>query len=894
MKKCLVMLLAACLIFSAVGCGGGTAWDENFVPEKPAPLYTASEEKAPSNEDQTLKLAVDPLSEEEVFYTLLGTDEGILPDDRQGDAQAINAALLKLSREHGGGTLYLPSGMYLLDEPILMQKNTALVGDWTAPDEEGVPADGTLLVIRFGAGTDSVAPADAAIRTAGGSAVRHLTIGYANQDAQNPVVYPYTIGNGEYLGARVEGVTLLNSYRGIRFANHNIVTLKDLYVTALCTGISIDGIYDIGVQENINVSYRYWAKAGGMLPDVPSEQIVREATRKATAFEYARYDWIYADHISAEGYGKGVHMTTTGNGTLNGQMTHYRLTDCQTALAVEAMNNIGVQISDSVFQATGENAAAIRTSSNMTFETVYQFDGCDFQSEGNAVFGGGTGVLSFADCTFTSSDPALAAVYAEAGSYLFDRCSFDSAGKDIEVPGSFEGDQFPRVSTMKLINCTFEGEKQIQSALTELGSPRHIEKNEDYGDLEVPNRVDENLTGKEVTGPEKTEIFNVLDYGAVADGNLSDNTGTDNTEAFQHALNVAGQNGGGIVFVPSGSYYLKDYLVIPEGVWLRGNAVTNKHFGVGAKGTTLITDCGKGKGGSDKAFLNLSANSGVSLLNVFYPDQHYKNQVAYTPAICIFGDQATVDRVTIPNAYIGVFNHGFRNFHSSFSRICGLNVSYLLVEADGLRIDYGLTTGGDWQDGEGRVDNAPPQDLWKSHPNYENTAIFIKDSDEVVLYESFTFGMGKGLHLVGEINGLRAIGFGVDASRDGIVFDHAGTDNVFLGTELVGVDSFFRTTKNFTGTVSLYNTMAWMSHAVNTVFDGNGTVNVRQYKVMQGEVLANSGTLNLTDSIFNGAGTHLSLTEGVRGGALNCMGAGVGFNFEGESSGFILENCTYV
>ena len=894
MKKVVIALVAVCLMFSAVGCGGEAPWGEDFVPEKPEPLYAASEVLPASHEDKNLKVEEDSVSGEPVFYTLLGTDEGILPDDTQGDSQAINAALEKLNQEHGGGTLYLPAGMYLLDEPIVMQKNTAIEGDWAAPDASGVPADGTLLVIRFGAGTDSENPADAAIRTAGGSAIRHLAIGYANQDPADPVVYPYTIGNGEYLGARVEGVTLLNSYRGIRFANHNVVTLQDIYMTALYKGVSIDGIYDIGVQENVNLSYRYWAGAGDLLPEVPSAAAVREATRRATAFEYARYDWIYGNHNSAEGYGKGICMTTTGNGSCNGQMTHYRITDCQTALSVETMNNIGVQISDSVFEATGQDATAVRTTDNMTIDTVYQFDSCDFSSEGSAVQGGGTGVLSFAGCSFSSADSALPAVYAEAGTYLFDRCSFDSAGKDIVVPGSFEGEDFPRVSTMKLINCTFNGEKEIESALTELGSPRHIDVTQDFGSAEVSNRAEEDVTAAPVSGPAKTDVFNVLDYGAVADGSLSGNTGTDNTEAFQHALNAAGANGGGIVFVPGGSYYLKDYLVIPEGVYLRGNAVSNKHFGVASKGTTLITDCGKGADGSAKAFLNLSGNSGVSLLNVFYPDQHYKNQVAYTPAVCVFGDGATVDRVTIPNAYIGVFNHGYKDFHAYYSRICGLNTSYLFVEADGLRLDYCLTTGGDWQDGEGRVDNAPPQDLWKSHPNYENTAILIKNTDSAVLYETFTFGMGKGLHLLGEVNGLRAVGFGVDASRDGIVFENSGDDNLFLGTELVGVDSFFRTTQNFTGTVSLYNTMAWMSYAVDTIFEGSGTVNVRQYKVMQGGIRAYSGTLNLCDSVFSGGGVHLNLSQGVQGGALNCMGAGIGFNVEGESSGFSLENCTYL
>ena len=148
MKKVVIALVAVCLMFSAVGCGGEAPWGEDFVPEKPEPLYAASEVLPASHEDKNLKVEENSVSGEPVFYTLLGTDEGILPDDTQGDSQAINAALGKLNQEHGGGTLYLPAGMYLLDEPIVMQKNTAIEGDWAAPDASGVPADGTLLVME--------------------------------------------------------------------------------------------------------------------------------------------------------------------------------------------------------------------------------------------------------------------------------------------------------------------------------------------------------------------------------------------------------------------------------------------------------------------------------------------------------------------------------------------------------------------------------------------------------------------------------------------------------------------------------------------------------------------------------------------------------------------------
>jgi len=57
--------------------------------------------------------------------------------------------------------------------------------------------------------------------------------------------------------------------------------------------------------------------------------------------------------------------------------------------------------------------------------------------------------------------------------------------------------------------------------------------------------------------------FNVMDYGAVPDGK------TDNTKAFQTALDDAGKVGG-IVRVPAGKFRFDGNLIIPRGTSLEG------------------------------------------------------------------------------------------------------------------------------------------------------------------------------------------------------------------------------------------------------------------------------------------------------------------------------------
>lgn len=59
-------------------------------------------------------------------------------------------------------------------------------------------------------------------------------------------------------------------------------------------------------------------------------------------------------------------------------------------------------------------------------------------------------------------------------------------------------------------------------------------------------------------------IFNIEDFGAAGEDLMDD------TFAFRCALAAAGDNGGGIVYVPRGRWIVSNYLVIPEFVTIRG------------------------------------------------------------------------------------------------------------------------------------------------------------------------------------------------------------------------------------------------------------------------------------------------------------------------------------
>src|SRR6267142_3886277 len=81
------------------------------------------------------------------------------------------------------------------------------------------------------------------------------------------------------------------------------------------------------------------------------------------------------------------------------------------------------------------------------------------------------------------------------------------------------------------------------------------------------------------------DTYSVADFGAKADGK------TDDTSAFQKALDAAGQAGGGHVYVPRGNYFFSGHLNIPNAVTLKGMWESiPSHVGIRDRGSPKPTD----------------------------------------------------------------------------------------------------------------------------------------------------------------------------------------------------------------------------------------------------------------------------------------------------------------
>ena len=157
--------------------------------------------------------------------------------------------------------------------------------------------------------------------------------------------------------------------------------------------------------------------------------------------------------------------------------------------------------------------------------------------------------------------------------------------------------------------------------------------------------------------PEGTGIFAVRDFGAKGDGK------TDDTAAFQKALDAAGAAGGGTVLADRGNYFFAGHLVVPKAVTLGGIWTSvPSHIGLRNPGLPKPTDDGttflvtENEGTEDGApFILLTDNSTLSGVVIFYPLQKVDEEPkSYPWTVAMRGRNCAVLDVELLNPYNGI------------------------------------------------------------------------------------------------------------------------------------------------------------------------------------------------------------------------------------------------
>ncbi len=371
----------------------------------------------------------------------------------------------------------------------------------------------------------------------------------------------------------------------------------------------------------------------------------------------------------------------------------------------------------------------------------------------------------------------------------------------------------------------------------------------------------------------QTDVYNVRDFGAKGDGK------TDDTAAFQRALDEAGKAGGGVVYAPRGLYLFKGHLVVPNGVTLKGVwESVPAHNGIRDAGLPKPSDDGttflvtEGAGSEEGApFITLNTNSTLKGVVIYYPDQKTDDvPTPYPWAIAMRGKNPAVLDVELLNPYNGIDatqneRHLIRNVHGQPLR-------------RGVLVDqiYDI----------GRIENVHFNPWFSMKPKLfewqmQNGEAFIFGrSDWQYVLNTFCYGYKIGYRFIqtkaGVCNG-NFLGIGADDCLVAVQVDQTAPMGVLITNgEFVsfrGSDpTMVRVAPSHSGTVRFVNCAYWGPNKQIAVIEGTGTVGFSDCTFMQWDkdregrsaIQARGGTVLVRGCEFRDNRPQVEIGEGVR------------------------------
>ena len=265
----------------------------------------------------------------------------------------------------------------------------------------------------------------------------------------------------------------------------------------------------------------------------------------------------------------------------------------------------------------------------------------------------------------------------------------------------------------------------------------------------------------------RADHVDVRDFGAAGDGR------TDDTAAFQKALDAAGRSGGGVVHAPRGNYFFSGHLDVPDAVCLAGAwESVPAHNGLRDPGLPKPTDDGttflvtEGAGREDgPAFITLHTNSTLKGVVLYYPGQNAEDvPKAFPWAVAMRGKNPAVLAVEMLNPYNGID--------------ATQNERHLIRDVHGQPLRRGILVDAVYD--IGRIENVHFNPWWSVSPKLfqwqmaNGEAFIFGRSDWQYVLNTFCFGYGIGYRFVrsraGVCNG-NFLGIGADDCHTALVVD---------------------------------------------------------------------------------------------------------------------------
>lgn len=367
--------------------------------------------------------------------------------------------------------------------------------------------------------------------------------------------------------------------------------------------------------------------------------------------------------------------------------------------------------------------------------------------------------------------------------------------------------------------------------------------------------------------------ISVLDFGAKGDGK------TDDTAAFQKAMDATAQAGGGTVLAPRGNYFFAGHLNVPPAVTLKGIwESVPAHNGIRDRGLPKPTDDGttflvtENKGTEEApAFITLNHNSTLKGVVIYYPEQKPDEEPAPYPwAIAMRGKNPAVLAVELLNPFNGID--------------AAHNERHLIRDVQGQPLRRGIFVDDIYD--IGRIENVHFNPWWSQRPRLfqwqqeHGEAFIFARSDWQYVFNTFCFGYNAGYKFAqtkaGVCNG-NFLGIGADDCFTAVLVENCAPMALLISNgEFVsfhGPDpTMVRVQSTNAGSVRFVNCAFWGPCNQIAKIAGRGTVGFSDCTFMQWDrkkegraaLQAESGTLLVRGCEFQQDKPQIDIGEGVR------------------------------
>jgi hypothetical protein len=363
-------------------------------------------------------------------------------------------------------------------------------------------------------------------------------------------------------------------------------------------------------------------------------------------------------------------------------------------------------------------------------------------------------------------------------------------------------------------------------------------------------------------------FYNIRNFGALPDGR------TDNTAAIQKALDLASDDGGGVVLVPIGRWLCTGHLVIKKGAHLVGMNQAPLSWEPVTGSILLATE---GRDHEDQsAFITMRTSTSISGITIYYPEQTVDNVRPYPWTIQINSDptikndvafDTTITDMTFINSYNGIRSGPNENGRH---RIMGVH---------GCVLRRGIFV--DWTGDIGRIENVQfHSHFWANeafHGDWSKAFAFMQKNLEAFVFgrtdweyvtNTFVFPARVGYHFIETSNGAcngQFSGIGADATDVAVLVDAIQPMGLLItngefNSHMVKTSIQIVISKSARGNVRFVNCGFWGPVEHNALLQGDGFTSFSDCyfsndneAYQQASILAEAGKIQVQNCTFGGA-----------------------------------------